>query len=76
MHRGLVAAALSLALLPSLALADGVDVLAGAYAVTGPDHTGRLEVTPAAGDGYDLAGEVQLAGGLRLSGSGRLGSWA
>lgn len=71
MHRGLVAIVLSFALLPSLALADGVDVLAGAYAVTGPGYTGQLTVTPAPGDAYDLVGEAQLPDGRRLAVSGR-----
>lgn len=68
-------ALLALALAPT-ARADGADVLAGAFIVTGRDgargYTGRLDVVAAAGDTYTLRGDVRFQGDprtWRVSGS-------
>lgn len=61
-----------------VARADGPDILAGAYAVTGQEggrgYTGRLAVTASTGDAYALSGEVRFAGDARawrVSGTAR-----
>jgi endonuclease/exonuclease/phosphatase family metal-dependent hydrolase len=58
--------------------ADGPDVLAGAYTVAGQQggrsYTGRLTVTGAAGDTYDVRGDVRFANdprAWRVSGGAR-----
>jgi endonuclease/exonuclease/phosphatase family metal-dependent hydrolase len=66
MLRGLVVALLALSLTPALVLADGVDVLAGAYVVTGRGYTGQVTVI-AAGDAYDLRGELTSTTAARPS---------
>jgi endonuclease/exonuclease/phosphatase family metal-dependent hydrolase len=68
----------ALLLAPAIARADGPDILAGAFTVTGQEsgrgYTGRVDVTARVGDTYALRGEVRVAGETRrwrVTGSAR-----